>query len=141
MNDNAAQPPLTSTPATTNAVNKQSNNHVAFRLPQDQATELRRLAALRGESIGKLAQTIVTAAIVDYARFDEISHRLRGVERALEFLVKRSVEAVAVQQTVDELRASLATAAVRLLVETGRSSLDDAIAWTQEAFRVTEEGR
>ncbi len=119
-------------------MNKQSNNAVAFRLPQDHARELRRLAALRGESVGKLAQTIVTAAIVDYSRFDEISHQLRDAKRGLEFLVKRSDDLAALQQSLDELRASLATVTTRLLVETGRVPLEDAVAWTQETFQLSE---
>ena len=113
-------------------------NNIAFRLPDDHLRQLRELAGTHGQSKGKLAKEIVTAALMNFSRFDELSHRLGVVERALEHLIERTDGIDALQAGLDELRASLATAVSRLLIETGRVESAEAVTWTQEIFNVRE---
>ncbi|MDC0935062.1 hypothetical protein OAS39_02165 [Pirellulales bacterium] len=119
-------------------MNTTNSNNIAFRLPADHLRKLDELAATRGQSTGKLAKEIVIAALMNFSRFDEMGHRLGVVERALEHLVERAEDTSAVQTGVDQLRASLATAVSRLLIETGRVDGAEAISWTEEIFNVRE---
>jgi hypothetical protein len=120
-------------------VNSHANNNVAFRLPDDHLRELNRVAAQRGHSRGRLAKEIVMAALMDFSRFDELNHRLTVVERALEHLIQLLDRLDPMQAGIDQLRASLAMVATRLLVESAHVELEDAVAWTKEAFAVEEE--
>lgn len=114
------------------------NNNIAFRLPQDHLRELNRLAAERGQSKGRLAKDIVTAAMLDFDRFDELSHRLGVVERAIQHLIEQFKRLDAMQAAVDQLRAAQAAATSRLLVEAAHVDFEEAIAWTQETYGVRE---
>ena len=86
-----------------------------------------------------LAKDIVMAALMDFGRFDELGHRLTVVERALEHLIHQLEGLSTMQAGIDQLRASLAMVATRLLVESANVELADAVAWTKEAFAVEEE--
>ena len=120
-------------------MNSHAQNNVAFRLPDDHLRELNRVAAQRGHSRGRLAKDIVMAALMDFSRFDELNHRLTVVERALEHLMQQLDGLTTMQAGIDQLRASLAMVATRLLVESAHVELEDAVAWTKEAFAVEEE--
>ena len=120
-------------------MNKHANNNVAFRLPEDHLRELDRVAAQRGHSRGRLAKDIVMAALMDFSRFDELNHRLTVVERALEHLIQQLDSLTALRGGVNQLRAAMAPMFTRLLVEGAHAELEDAVAWTKEAFAVEEE--
>jgi len=119
-------------------VNTSNSNNVAFRLPEDHIRELNRLAAARGQSKGRLAKDIVTAAMLDFDRFDELNHRLGVVERALHHLIEQFERLDAMQAAVDQLRASVAATTSRLLVEAAHVDFEEAVAWTQETYGVRE---
>ena len=120
-------------------MNTSKNNNVAFRLPEDHMRELNRLATERGQSKGRLAKDIVTAAMMDFDRFDELSHRLGVVERGIGHLIEQFDRLDAMQAAVDQLRASSAAATARLLVNMGNVDIEEAIAWTKETFGVRED--
>ena len=126
-------------PAWDTDVNTSKNNNVAFRLPEDHLRELNRLAAKRGQSKGRLAKDIVTAAMMDFDRFDELSHRLGVVERGIKHLIEQLDRLDALQAAVDQSRASSAAATSRLLVDAGNVDFEEAIAWTKETFGVRED--
>ncbi|MCH8868267.1 MAG: hypothetical protein IIC85_01020 [Chloroflexi bacterium] len=118
-------------------MNSENENGVGFRLPEDHLLELNRLAAQRGQSRRRLAKEIVTAALMDYGRFDELGHRLGVIERAVHHLVEQFDRLESVPEYIDTLRASTATAVSRILVAGGAQvDFDEAIAWTAETFSV-----
>lgn len=117
----------------------QTSNNVAFRLPEDHLRELNRLAAKRNKSKGQLAKDIVMRALMDLSHFDELNHRLGAIERLLEHLVQQSERLQGVEASIHMLRASLATATTRLLVEATQTDLRDAVAWIKDTFAVKEE--
>ena len=119
--------------------NSERTNNVAFRLPEDHLRELDRLAAKRGYSKGRLAKEIVMSQLMDFSRFDELSHRLGLLERGLSHVIERLERLEPIQRAVDLLRGGVAGATARLLVEVGRAEFEEAIAWTKVTFGVGEE--
>ena len=112
------------------------NNNVGFRLPEDHLRELNRLAAQRGQSKGRLAKEIVTAALFDFGRFDELDHRLGVIEKDVHHLVEQSYQLKAIQAAISELKSSIATAVSRLLIDAAHVEVDQAISWTESAFNM-----
>jgi len=120
-------------------VSSEKNNNVAFRLPEDHLRELNRLAAQRGQSKGRVAKNIVTAALLDFSRFDEMGHRLQVIERSVAHLLQSFERLEDLRSAIDQLRAASAAATSRLLIDVAHADLDEAIAWTKETFAVSEE--
>ena len=120
-------------------MNSNENNNVAFRLPKQHIRELNRIAEKRKQSKGRLAKEIVMASLMDFGRFDELTHQLRVMERALRHLVEQSERLSLVEAAVDGLRASLATVTTRLLVDGSQIDVEEAIAWAKQTFGVEEE--
>ena len=120
-------------------MSSEKNNNVAFRLPADHFRELTRLAAEHGQSKGRLAKNIVTAALLDFSRFDEIDHRLQVIDRILAHLVETLGRLDDLRVATDQLRAASAAATSRLLIDVAHVDLEEAVAWTKETFAVSEE--
>ena len=120
-------------------MSSEKNNNVAFRLPVDHFRELTRLAVERGQSKGRLAKNLVTAALLDFSRFDEIDHRLQGIEGSLAHLQESLGRLEDLRVALDQLRAAAAAATSRLLIDVANVDLEEAVAWTQETFAVRAE--
>ena len=135
------KPYSTSPPHSTTVpkVKTENKNNSAFRLPKDHLRELDRLAANRNQSKGRLAKDIVMSALMDFSRFDELAHRLTVIDRTLRHLVEKSERLKTIEAAVDRLRASLATAVTRLLVETTQADSQEVVAWTKATFGVEED--
>jgi hypothetical protein len=100
---------------------------------------LTQAATKRGKSKGRLAKDIVTAALMNFSRFDELDHRLSVIERALEHVIGRLDLVDAQHEATGQLRAAMAMSITRLLIEAGGAEMSDAVNWTKEVFGVEEE--
>ena len=125
---------------------KTNNNLVSFRLPVEHLRELNRLAAASGKTTGPFVRDIVTSHLMDFGKLQEINHRVANIERTGDFLTEQ-LEQLQHQQNaatkevataVNELRASLASATVRLLIDLAQMPCEEAIEWAKTIFNVEQ---
>lgn len=119
-----------------------TDNNIAFRLPEDHLRELNRISGERGQSRGVVAKQMVMDALHGFSRFDELSHRLANVERILKFMAEHPQNedgSMSLVKAIHELRAMIATAAYRALVELAQIPSDQAAEWVKSTFDVKED--
>ncbi|MCA9196645.1 MAG: hypothetical protein KDA87_03870 [Planctomycetales bacterium] len=122
------------------------SNSISVRLPTEAIRELDRIAGKQKKTRGVIAKEMLLRVLDDEDRWSQIQFCIQQLDARLEDLTRNirlhaspdlSPHLVSTQQSVDQLRAALATVVYRLMIERGENETEVAN-WVAEIFGVQD---